>query len=224
MRTIGLLLSCALAAAGCASKPEIRESRAAPTGIAAGEAIAIFLSANEQHTAYAEKMDWVEIEQRLESCLRREMLDERDGLRFVSPQELRQAAFPDVVVDELPKTAEAWLERLADARRDSALSRLRYVVMLDRRAWASDLRFETATTGVFGLTRKLSLSVNATVLDLVHRRVAGEVAASGRGERGGGVALFIIIPIPLFMSSVPDSRVCAGLAQALVRFIAQPHQ
>lgn len=220
----------AVMAAACASKPGVVEMREAPTGLRDGEAIAIMLSTYRQSTGedlVDDKVDPQAIERTLDSCLRQEMLKTRSGLRFVEPQAVREVAFPGLKIDEIPTDAQAVLKGLTDGRLGghADLAGLRYVILLNGSQWDSGpgpYVSGHAAGGVIGMVSTRTLTVNATVLDLPHRRVAGMLRADRRGSEGGGVAFVVIIPIPLYSSSYPQTaELCAELGQALTRFIAQ---
>jgi hypothetical protein len=225
------VLFCGFAAAGCASKPQLHEDRVAATGIAAEEHIAILLSSYEREgVALAspgreneEMREWEEVEQALESCVRREMAAAVRGLRFIPPSELRRKVFPSKSPKDLPRNPVQLLQSLSDgepAGRAASL-RLRYLVVLDGKWSTGPGSPGSAGSPVIGWGWDRYSTLYATVLDLTHRRVAGEISASSRGPAGWGVGIVWIIPVPFFIATQPESRACAGLGEALARFIAQ---
>lgn len=231
-RGIGLAVVFAFALGGCSSAPVVREMRDAPTGIEAHEEIALLLATYGQQTGEGrfikeQTVDGAEFERFFDECLRREMLAQREELRFIPARNLREAAFPDQAVGTLHVSSEKILDQLADGRlaQRGAFSRLRYVIVLDGTHWESGPRPEGAGSGggaVFGVGWRRVLSLRATVLDLAHRRVSGSISAYARGERGAGVGIVYIIPVPFFFTTMPEAaEVCSRLGGALARFLAQ---
>ncbi|HXV09914.1 MAG TPA: hypothetical protein VD839_03835 [Burkholderiales bacterium] len=220
----------AVMAAACASKPGVVEMREAPTGLRDGEAIAIMLSTYRQSAGedlVDEKVDPQAIERTFDSCLRQEMLKTRSGLRFVEPQALREAAFPGKKIEEIPTDAQAVLKDLTDGKQGGRadLAGLRYVILLNGSQWDTGPKSFFSGSGggavIAGGSDRI-LALYATVLDLLHRRVAGMLRADRKGGEGGGIAFVVIIPIPFYFSSNPEgAELCAELGQALVRFIVQ---
>lgn len=227
-RGIGLAVVFAFALAGCSSAPVVREMRDAPTGIGAHEQIAFLLATYGHQTGEGrflkeQNVDGAEFERFFDDCLRREMLANREGLRFIPAGDVRQAAFPGQAVGTLHVPSEKILGQLADdgPARHSALTRLRYVIVLDGTHWESGPRLEGGS-GVIGVGWRRVLSLRATVLDLAHRRVSGSISAYASGSRGAGIGFVYIFLIPLFGTTMPEAAdVCSGLGRALTRFIAQ---
>lgn len=224
MKHAWLLAACTVLVAGCASAPVVGELREAPTGIAEDEELAFFLATYGQHRGEGrglQEQDFAgpQLEQFFDECLRREMLARRKGLRILPAHELRTAAFGGEPVARLHVPSAKIFERLAE-RKPSP--RLRYVIVLDGTHWESGARLEPTGAPVFVIGSRHVLSLRATVLDLAHRRVAGSVSAYASGERSGGVGIFLIIPVPLYFSNVPEAdEVCRDLGRALARFIVQ---
>ena len=229
------MLFCGFAAAGCASKPDVLENRVATTGIAAEEHIAILLSNYENEgVALAgpgredeEMRVWEEVEQTLESCVRREMAAAVRDLRFVLPGELRHKVFPGKAPKDLPRSPVQLLQALSEGEpvARAASLRLRYLVVLDGRWSTGPGKFQGSSGagggGAVGWGWDRHSTLNATVLDIAHQRIAGEVSASSSGPAGWGLGIVFIIPVPFFFATQPESQACAGLGEALARFIAQ---
>lgn len=229
---LGLAVICGLALAGCSSAPVVREMRDTPTGIGEHEELALLLATYGHQTGEGrllreQTVDGAEFERFFDDCLRREMLANREGLRFVPARDLREAVFPGQAVGTLHVPGKMILSQLADGRltKHGSLSRLRYVIVLDGTHWESGPTPEASASGagagVFGVGWRRVLSLRATVLDLAHQRVAGSISAYAIGERGAGVGIVYIFPIPFFFSNMPEAlQVCRDLGRALARFIA----
>ena len=231
-------LICVLAGAGCALDPQIDKpsvKREAPTGFAAGERVAILLSSyDKEGVALAgaaakkgESRQWQRIEERLESCLKQSMLGGRGDLSFVSPGEARRTLFPGNAISEFPHDPAEMLQRAGEreSRERLAALGLRYVVLLEGRWSTNDGKFEgggfiIGGALLYGWDRFSRL--RATVVDLTHRRSAGEVVVYGKGDVGGGVLIFLPgIPVPFLAMSDPESEACAALGKGLAGFISE---
>jgi hypothetical protein len=208
----------------------VREIRDAPTGMDEGAEIAILLASYGHHSGTGKSIRELEadpatIENELDACLRREMLSARQGLRFADSRALRQIVFRSQAAGESHGHAEKVLGRLDEVKfaRDPRLARLRYVVLLDGTRWDSEAGPEFAASDAgfaIGAGWQRILSVRATVLDVVHRRTAGSVSAYVKGDRAVGLGVIIIIPVPLFFTTIPETAdLCGALGPALARFL-----
>ncbi len=227
-------LLCGLATAGCASKPYTDQVRQAPAGIGAGERIAIVLSSYERKGVLLaapgqnpdELRELQQISEELESCVRDAMAGKQSALLFVPSADARAALFPGKTINELPGEPAQWLPEQADAAAAERLTaqRLRYVIALKGRWSTSEGEVQVAAErigGAVGYEWKRFSSLGATVLDLPHRRIVGELFASSDGRAGWGVGLLLIIPFPIFYASDPQARACRALGEALSQFIIE---
>lgn len=237
LRFLAAALICVLAAAGCALDPHIDDlgvKREADTGIAPGERVAILLSSYDREgvalagaaARTGESRQWEQIEGRLESCLKQSMLAGRSDLAFISPSELRRTLFPGKAINEFPHDPAEMLRWAGERESKERLASLglRYVVLLNGRWSTDDEGFEIGKIppigGVFMYGWKRFSTLRATVLDLAHRRNAGEVVVSGKGEVLGAVAIVLVVPVPFFVMTDPENEACTALGKGLARFIA----
>lgn len=216
-----LLLVWVLAISGCSSKPLVSEYRSFPAGVETGDAVAFLLlnySGSERERVSEEGR--VAIEQTLFSCVSREIANENLGLILVAPKAFRQTAFSGENAGQLPGSPEEILKHLADSETisDHTIPRLRYVVLLEAFVMESDSELLAASgTYAFALGAEWTRSVTqqATVLDIVHRRVAGRLSTSSEGDRAIGV----VVVVPFVFWTNPDRKACSELGRGLARFL-----
>ena len=230
-------LICLLAVAGCATQPpsdSLQVSRKAPTGVAPGDRVAILLSSYQiQGTEVVghgrengDPRQREDIETRLEDCLKQAMSTSGTDLIFSSSREARGALFAGNALDEIPREPEellSWaIEPESSERLDSL--QLRYLVVLDGNSWASEGKFGGGgflfiAAAAYSWSRHSYL--RATVLDVAHRRIAGQLSVSDGGLVMAGVAIYVIVPVPFFAAPDPESQTCTKLGEGLARFIAE---
>ena len=218
---------CGLATAGCASKAPVHELRHTPTGIAAGDVVAFILNKYERPPPDAgpDESERLATERELISCVNEALEEGELRLEVMPPEKLREAAFPDRKTEEIPQDPAAILTALAAGGIDGApeISGLRYVMLFDLTVSESASRAERLPSEAVGVvrTRQRHVHLEATVLDLINGRIAGQLITSSRGARGGGVVFLYIVPVPIVVLADPDGTACHELGQALVRFLAQ---
>lgn len=203
--------------AGCGST-SVKVDRLADTEALAGEQIAVLLSRYSREGA--EVTELASTEATVERCVRSAM--ERDERVFLPPAEFRKmvaadlGASPDALLSSLrePDTAA----RLAGAK-------LRYVVLLEGSYSTSESKWGGGGgQGAFAVGKEWEQysSLRATILDLKHARIAGSITSDSTGKEGAGVGIIIIIPFPIYFTSMPESRACIALGRELARFISSP--
>jgi hypothetical protein len=144
--------------------------------------------------------------------------------RLVSAQ--TATALEAYALDEIgAQSPESLLPLLVESATAARLAqeKVRYAVLIVAYYYTSRSRwvFAASSGGVgAGKEWKQYSFIQTTVLDLTHARVAGAVNSSSTGMESGGVGVFIIIPFPIYVTSMTESRACTNLGKALARFIS----
>jgi hypothetical protein len=158
----------------------------------------------------------------------------KDDLTFLPSAELRKLVSADTttalaayVLDDGTQSPEALLPLLVESATAlrPAEEKVRYVVLIVGDYHTSSSKFTSdagaaGSWGVFGKEWEQISFMQATVLDLKHARVAGAASSKAYGNEGGAVGIVYIIPIPLYMTSMTESRACTNLGKSLARFIS----
>jgi len=225
-----IAIAASILAAGCATNdPRIHESRQAGTGILPGEQIVVLLSRYSRDGT--EVKDLSSIEASLEWCVRWEAQG-KDDLTFLPPAALRKLVSVETRGDDGSKSPELLLRSLGELVTATRLAeaKVRYVVLLEGSYSTSQSGWETASGGggkgggggfTIGRGWTQDSNIRATILDLKHARIAGSIESYLSGKEGAGMGVVLIIPFPYYYSADTESRACAALGEALVRFISE---
>ena len=214
-----IAIAASILAAGCATNdPRIHESRQAGTGILPGEQIVVLLSRYSRDGT--EVKDLSSIEASLEWCVRWEAQG-KDDLTFLPPAALRKLVSVETRGDDGSKSPELLLHSLGEPVTATRLAeaKVRYVVLLEGRYSTSQSQWEGSGL-IRGKGWTQDSTIRATILDLKHARIAGSIESYLSGKEGAGMGVVLIIPFPYYYSANTESRACAALGEALVRFIS----
>jgi hypothetical protein len=217
---------------GC-GVPSIRidVERQAETGILPGERIGVLLLRYRIEGIQVEHLR--PIQERFEQCIRAGMEMVKGDLTFLPTADIRKLVSADTttalaayVLDDIgTHSPESLLPLLAEPATASRLAekKVRYMVLLlgfyytSQSKWA----FAAASGGVgAGKEWKQYSFIQATVLDLKHARVAGAANSASTGLEAGALGVFIIIPFPIYITSMTESRACTALGKGLAQFIS----
>jgi hypothetical protein len=224
MRRPSLFISIAawILVAGCGST-SVKVERQADTEAFAGEHIVVLLSRYSREGI--EVKDLSSIEASLEWCIRTETQRVNDKQLFLPPADLRKLVSADTMDANGSKSPDSLLRSLGEpvTARHLAEAKVRYLVLLEGSYSTSNSRWSSgASQGGFAIAKEWTQysSIQATILDLKHARIAGSIVSYSTGKEGGGAGVFIIIPFPIYFTSMPESRACAALGKELARFIS----
>lgn len=208
--------------AGCGST-SVKVERQADTGVLAGEQIVVLVS--RYSLEGTEVKDLRSVEASFEWCVRREMQSVNDSHTFLSPADLRKLVSADTLGADGSKSPDSLLRSLGEPVTATHLAeaKVRYVVLLEGSYSTSQSKWGAGGgSGGFAIGKDWTQhsSIQATILDLKHARIAGSINSYSTGQEGGGVGVFIIIPFPIYFTSMPESRACAAMGKELGRFIS----
>ena len=214
--------------AGCGGKVSVNVERGADTGILPGEQIVVLLS--RYSLEGTDVKDLNSTEAKLEWCIRTETQKVNDRHEFLPPAALRKLVSAEMIGADGSKSPDSLVRLLAEPVTATRLAeaRVRYVVLLEGSYSTSKYRL----TGFGGSGGGLALgavgsewtkysSIQATILDLKHARIAGSINSYSTGNEGGGGGMFLIIPFPFYYTSMPESLACAALSKELAQFISR---
>lgn len=217
------ILTLAVLGVGC-TKARVSDIRAAPTGLAPEDAITVIL-APPRGGEYSPGL-----ESKAAGCVRNALQQTHSGARMVPQDEFRQVAFAGLSPEELPQDDPSWERLVGDPSflERVSLFGLRYLIVVSVQESAGSTQFdwEVAHSGdagalVLNWSRDRYASIEATVVDIMHRRVAGSVRASAHGKSASGVVLFmLVLPIPYGKPSFPVGSACWVLGEGVAKFLA----
>lgn len=209
-----------LLAAGCADlkHSQINTSRHAATGIIQGERIVVLLSQYSRDGLQV--ADVRSKEEAMQQCIGAHMQAASENLALLPAAEFRRLVSPHRVTADASKSATSLLRALEEpvtARRLEEM-KVRYLLLLEVSYAVGELK----ASGL-GAAREQFSTLHATVLDLRHRRIAGSIRSSFTGSEGGGFAVLpsgpIFAVVPVYFTSMTESRACERLSNALARLI-----
>ena len=200
--------------AGCGST-SVKVERQAETGAFAGEHIVVLLSGYSREGVEVKELGSVEAS--LEWCIRTEAQRVDDKHAFLLPADFRKLVSADITGADGSKSPDSLLRSLAEPVTATRLAeaQVRYMVLLEATYSTSRARV-SGGQGAIGAEWKQYSFLKATILDLKQARIAGSITSYSTGSEGAG--LFLIIPI--YFTSMTESRACAALGKELARFIS----
>ncbi|MGH6689172.1 MAG: hypothetical protein ACREF4_00605 [Gammaproteobacteria bacterium] len=211
-----------LLAAGCGST-SVTSERQAETKAVADEHIVVLLSRYIRQGVVEKELE--SVESGLEACIRAAAQRANETQAFLYPADFRRLISAKPTGTEAPGSPELvlrWLNEPAIAARLAA-ARVRFVVLLEASYHTSESRWGGGGGGggfAIGKEWVQNASIQATILDLKHARIAGSINSRSSGPEGGGVGVLIIIPFPIYFTSMAESRACAAIGTALARFVS----
>ena len=226
----GLLLA-VMRLAGCAATKDATPfiDRNAPTGIDAGDGVAIVVSKFRE-------CEWTDKEEcsdspisegkqkGLENCLTGGIQAATPSFTIIPTDNIRGLALK-AISRERPKgdlTTQLPSGIDADVRRQAEALRLRYLIILDVEATNQSYKgqFEVADPMIyFGRHHEKVTRMSAEVLDMREAHRSGKLLASSSGPAGWGVAFLYILPVPVYLSAMTETAACESLGAALTQFI-----
>jgi hypothetical protein len=222
------------AAAGCASKGSGYITRAGPTSIGPDERIAIVLS--DYHESGETLSVSAALEESLGRCVKKGMRKVDKGLKFVSPDDCRKSVYPARAFADSPRSTEALLESLKDAKTASCYHELgvRYLVSMSADISKTGIEESHQHAGVCGAGskgggclgaaeaswyKKYTSAFYGSLIDVNDASVAGRVVAADNSKTGGGLVVFFIVPLPYAEVAAPGTVACLELGRGLAQLI-----
>jgi len=220
-----LLPSVAIAAwlaAGCGST-SIHTDRQTETKASAEEHVVVLLSRYRREGVEVDELG--SIEGGLEACVRSAAQTVNEGQAFLYPADFRELVSRDAMAPAGSMSVDSLLRALSDRNTAARLVRAqaRFAVLLEAAYTTSQSKwgFGSSDAGfAVGKDWTQNSSMRATILDLKHARIAGSITAHSSGPEGGGVGVFIIIPFPIYFTSMAESRACGAIGTELARFLS----
>lgn len=208
--------------AGCGST-SVHKDRQAETKASADEHIVVLLSRYSREGVDVTELG--SIEGSLEACIRSAAQRVNESQAFLYPTDFRALVSTDAIGADGSMSVDSLLRALGDRNTAARLARAqaRFAVLLDATYTTSQSKwgFGASDAGfAVGKDWTQNSSMKATILDLKHARIAGSITAFSTGPEGGGVGVFIIIPFPIYFTSMAESRACGALGKELARFIS----
>jgi len=210
-----------MAGCGSVSPRTVRVTQDADTDIVAGDHIAIILSRYRRKGFETKELEPVEAW--LEECIRTELKAVYENLMFLPPDAFRKLLSMESAEREAFKSPKASLRALAEPVTAARLAdaKLRYVVLLDASYTTSPAQLDVeGSSGALVITSIWAQDslIEATILDVKHVRVTGSVRTRLIGEEGAGVGIVVIIPVPVYFTSMTESNNCKALGKELTVF------
>jgi len=208
--------------AGCGST-SVKVERQAETRASADDHIVILLSRYRREGVDVNKLGSVEAG--LEACVRLAAQRVDDSHAFLYPSEFRALVSTDTMGADGSRSADSLLRALGDPATAArfAIAQVRFVMLLEASYDTSQSKWGGGVSDAgfaVGKDWTQNSSIRATILDLKHARIAGSINAYSTGQEGAGVGVFIIIPFPIYFTSMAESRACAAMGKELARFIS----
>lgn len=187
-----LLTGALLAATGCASKPSLVETRAAPTGLAPGEKASVILL--RYIRSGSDNTDWQSTEQALANCLQQNMSAESGTVTPVPADRIREFIRSADPAGGTPLSAEAMLDILAkeEASRQLSTAGVRYLVLLEGSLTTTESEWDGhgGRGGIIVVRSWKKISIlEATIVDVNNHRISGRLRTSSEGQEAAGVGL-----------------------------------
>lgn len=218
---VGLFALGALAV-GC-TKAWMSENRLAATGLGPQDAITVILvqRPGDEYSAG--------LESKVAGCVRNALQQIHSSVRIVPHDEFRQAAFSDPSLKELPQDDSSWQRLVGDPKFLERIAPLevRYLIAVAVQEGRGPIDLHGggagsggAGIGAIGVDWDRWAEMQATIMDMMHARVAGNVSSRARGKSAVGLAVFIILPIPYGKPSFPLGTACWELGEGVAKFLA----
>jgi len=168
-------------------------------------------------------------EKKFERCLSSEIHARRPELTIISADEFRQAVFPGIGRDAVPRTAEDYMPLIKEPyfHRYIKLNNLHYTIFLKVLFQSGPSHWQFAadhgqSLPLWGISKewgKVS-SIEANILDMYKYVQSGSVRSSSVGRTGFVIPVIIIIPLPpVPWFAMTETNTCEELGNALMQFI-----
>lgn len=220
---------------GCGgTRFNVWDVRMAPTGLKAQENIAVILvqrndSPYQPWGGSSSQVRFLrDLEQDAIRCIGRALGKFAPNLRIVPSDAFRRAAFPEMDAADVPPAPWQRLVNEPAFRQRIAGLDIRYLVAVNVSRGSNAIAFDDHDVALnrYGAAftwwgRNRWFSMNATIVDLRHARVAGSLTATADSkEKAGVLVAYFVLPIPYWVPGVsPEKPACRKLGQEVARFI-----
>ena len=207
------LLAVTVLGVGC-TKAAMYDTRFTPTDLAPEDAVTVVLSQFSGEFSAAKEAKFVR-------CITKAIHKAHPTVRIVPADEFRQAAFPDLTPEEIPRGDWTWEQLGEDPAFQQRIAPLglHYLIAVSG-GTTQDLKLRlegSIAGGALTYMGDRHSRLEATVIDLKQGSTAGrlEVDAYSKGRVG-----WTILPFPAYVSAPTETRACSELGEAVTTFLA----
>ncbi len=210
-------LAFAVLGVGC-TKAAMYDTRFTPTDLAPEDAVTVVLSQFSGKFSAAKEAKFVR-------CITKAIHKAHPTVRIVPADEFRQAAFPDLTPEEIPRGDWTWEQLGEDPAFQQRIAPLglNYLIAVSG-GTTQVLKFTGAgfpgiggALGYEGKPGARHSRLGATVIDLIQGSNAGHLEVDAKNTTTVG---WMILPFPFYSSAPTETRACSELGEAVTTFLA----